>query len=110
MAVTVTEKSWLNSYRRSLMKLGSKAVQHMLLYGSKARGDDHADSDLDILLIVPNKATPLKRKLRRLGYEPAASTEVVPSIMVYTESEWEILKSRCSPFSLAVERDQVRLL
>ena len=110
MPVTRSEKVWINAYRKSLKKLGPKKIRTMLLFGSKARGDDNADSDLDILLIVPNRAAGLKRKLRRIGYLLAAGTEVMPSIMVYTEEEWEDRNVSGSPFHRAVERDQVRLL
>src|SRR5262245_53013954 len=110
MPVTRIEKSWIAAYRKSLKKLGPNKVQRMLLFGSKARGDDHPDSDLDLLLIVPNKAASLKRKIRRMGYHLAAGTEVVPSILVYTEAEWEDRRENGSPFRRAVERDQVRLL
>jgi Nucleotidyltransferase domain len=34
----------------------------MLIYGSKARGQAHAESDVDVLLIVKNGAGPLKKE------------------------------------------------
>jgi predicted nucleotidyltransferase len=85
-------------------------VEELLIYGSKARGEAGPDSDLDVLLIIKDRAAGRKRALRRLGYRLAAATEVVPSIMAYTIREWEQRKKSGSPFRQAVERDGVRVL
>lgn len=81
----------------------------MLIYGSKARGQAHPDSDLDVLLIVKDDAAALKRDLRWIGYLLAAKTDVLPSILAYTEDEWERRRRSGSTFRKAVERDGVRV-
>ncbi len=87
-----------------------KAVVQMLLYGSKARGDVHEDSDMDVLLIVKDGAADLKRALRRIRYRLAATSCVVPSTLAYTEGEWDHRKQSKSPFSETVEREAVRVM
>jgi predicted nucleotidyltransferase len=82
----------------------------MLIYGSKARGQAHAESDLDLLLIVKDDAAELKRELRWIGYLLAAETDVFPSILAYTQEEWESRKHSGSSFRKAVERDAVRVV
>ena len=82
----------------------------MIIYGSKVRGDDHPDSNLDVLLIVKNEAAHLKRQLRRIGYELEATSDAVPSILAYTQEEWETRRERGAPFQQAVERDAVPVL
>jgi hypothetical protein len=66
-------------------------------------------SDLDVLLVVRNESGKLKRELRRIGYLLAATTDVLPSILAYTQDEWESRKRSGSPFRQAVERDAVRV-
>ena len=82
----------------------------MLVYGSKARGDAHEDSDIDVLLVLKNEAEQLKRPLRHIGYDLAATSYAVPSIMAYTQAEWDRLRVLRSAYREAVERDGVDVL
>lgn len=108
--LTQDEQAWLDAYREALDKKHPGAVQEMLIYGSKARGQAHAESDVDVLLIVKNEAGAHKRELRRVGYLLAATVDVLPSILAYTQEEWESRKRSGSTFRQAVERDAVRVL
>jgi predicted nucleotidyltransferase len=110
MGLSASEQQWMNNYREALAAQHPGAVEQILIYGSKARGDAGPESDLDILLIVKNQATARKRGLRRIGYLLADGTDVVPSIMAYTRREWQQRKQSGSPFRRAVERDGVRVL
>ena len=110
LELTKEEQAWLDAYRKALDKKHPGTVQEMLIYGSKARGQAHAESDLEVLLIVKNEAGALKRELRRIGYLLAATTDVLPSILVYTQDEWESRKRSGSTFRRAVERDAARVL
>ncbi len=109
LQLTAEEQAWLDNYRAALNEQHPGAVQEMLIYGSKARGQARAESDLDLLLIVKNSSGKLKRELRRIGYILAAKTDVLPSILAYTEEEWESRKRSGSSFRKAVERDAVRV-
>ena len=109
MRLTADEQIWLDAYRQALKEQYPGLVEHIIIFGSKARGDDH-DSDLDVLLIVKNEAAHLKRQLRRIGYELAATSDAVPSILAYTQDEWESRRENGSPFQQAVERDGVPVL
>lgn len=109
LQLTADEQAWLDSYRAALDKNHPGAVHEMLIYGSKARGQAHAESDVDVLLIVKNNAREIKRELRWIGYLLAAKTDVLPSILAYTEEEWESRRRSGSTFRKAVERDGVRV-
>jgi hypothetical protein len=47
--------------------------------------------------------------VRRVGHMLAATSEAVPSIMVYTRNEWTMRERGGSPFYQAVMRDRVRV-
>src|SRR5262249_3690233 len=110
MELTPSEQQWLEAYRQALQDQFADAVEEVLIYGSKARGDASADSDLDVLLIVRDEAEARKRPMRGLGHLLAAATDVVPSILAYTRREWDQRKRSGSPFRRNVERDGVRVL
>ncbi len=104
------ERVWLAEYRQAINERHPGVVVRMVVYGSKARGDAHEDSDIDVLLIVKNEAADLKLPLRRIGYRLSATSYAVPSILAYTQDEWAAYKNLGSPFHEAVERDAVAVL
>jgi predicted nucleotidyltransferase len=110
MKLTEAEQKWLDDYRKALEKQFPGVIERMIIYGSKARGDSHPDSDIDILIIVPDSDSDLRLPIRRLGYRLAAVSEAVPSIMAYTHSEWNMQKQIRLPLVEAVERDGVVII
>lgn len=108
--LTRADRRWLRHYRKRLEGDFKGQTEQVLFYGSKARGDSVPDSDLDVLLIVRDSAAHLVRRMRDVGYLLAAEGDVVPSILAYTQSEWEARRVSGSPFREAVERDKVQIL
>jgi len=43
LELTKEEQAWLDAYRKALDKKHPGTVQEMLIYGSKARGQAHAE-------------------------------------------------------------------
>ena len=110
LALHPEERIWLDEYRQALIEQRPGVVVRMLVYGSKARGDAHEDSDIDVLLVLKDEADQLKRPLRHIGYDLAATSYAVPSIMAYTQAEWDRLKTLRSAYREAVEREGVDVL
>src|SRR5215813_818708 len=110
LKLTQEERAWLNDYRKAIEEKHPGVVHEMLIYGSKARGQAHAESDLDVLLVITKDAGSLKKKLRRIGYLLAATSNVLPSILAYTQEEWESRRRNRSSVRQAVERDAVRVV
>jgi predicted nucleotidyltransferase len=110
MKLTQADKRWIKQYRRQLTKRFPGMVAQVLIYGSKARGEAGPDSDLDVLLIVHDEAADRKHEMRDIGYLLDPYGKVLPSIMAYTELEWEARRKSGSPFRKNVERDKVRVL
>ncbi len=103
------EQEWLNSYQGELKKQFPGVVQQFIIYGSKARGDFHADSDLDIVLVVTETDWKIKQQIQYLGYELSIGKDVLPSLMIFDQGEWNKLKDMQSIYQEEVEKDGVRV-
>ena len=62
--------------------------ERVYLFGSTARGDAGADSDYDLLLVVPDDAPP-ERKRSRLAYERLWGTGTAVDVLVWTRSSFD---------------------
>ncbi len=58
------------------------------LFGSKARGDAGSDSDYDLLVVVPDNASPERRR-SRLAYQALRGTATAADVVVCTQSHFE---------------------
>lgn len=105
----MTQEQILNQIKevaKATIPVGSYAY----LYGSKARGTSHKNSDWDILLIMD------KPKIEQIDYDnivyPFTSLgwEIDQMIIpvLYTKDEW--LASKCTPFYKSVINDAISLL
>lgn len=105
--LTVEEQSWLDSYRRVLEEKLPGLVEEIRIFGSKARGEADPDSDLDLLVILREGDSAMKREVRHIGHRLAVMSNAAPSIVVYTRNEWLAREQSGSPFYRAVLRDGV---
>ena len=62
--------------------------ERIYLFGSVARGDAGADSDYDLLVVVPNDARPERRR-SRLAYEALRGTGIAADVLVCTHAYFE---------------------
>jgi predicted nucleotidyltransferase len=65
-------------------------VVHIGFFGSYARGDWGVGSDLDLLIIVAGSDRPFEQ---RPGQFDTQALPVPVDILVYTQEEWQVLKS-----------------
>lgn len=81
----------------------------VILYGSRARGDERLDSDWDILVLT-NYAVNVEteRKFRSKLYDLELLSGESISFFIYSKNEWET-KHRISPFYLNVTQEGIRL-
>jgi len=81
----------------------------VILYGSRARGDEHPDSDWDILILVNTKTDlDYERVFRHSLYEIELELSEAISISVYNKSEWES-KYWMTPLYQNISREGLRI-
>lgn len=62
--------------------------ERIYLFGSKARGEQDRDSDYDLMLVVPDDASPERKRSRR-AYEALRGTGTAADVIVFTRQRFE---------------------
>jgi uncharacterized protein (UPF0332 family)/predicted nucleotidyltransferase len=104
------DQSWLDLYLPALREQFPEQVEEFIIFGSKARGDDGPDSDLDVLIVTRDGGRQLKEEINHLGHSLGTLTEAIPSIIIFSKEEWQERAGDGSPFYRAVIRDGVPMM
>ncbi len=103
------EKAKVIQHLRNVAKQTLPPNSSLILYGSRARGDAHEDSDWDILVLLDKPELEaadygVTYPFRKLGWE--LGEDINPTL--YAKKQWE--SWTFLPFYKNVERDKVVLL
>jgi len=83
-------------------------VERIVLYGSKARGDDDMESDIDLLVLTRQPVNyDMKRQMTHAVFNIQLSHNVVLSMMIVPLEQWETGVYCVLPIRQEVERDGV---
>jgi uncharacterized protein len=83
-------------------------VQKIILFGSRARGEAQADSDMDLLVILQENPTEeVEDYILDCAWEAGIEHSVVLVPIVYSREEWEKGPEQSSLLALAVQRDGI---
>ena len=82
------KKEWvIYKVKESVKKIDPRAK--VILFGSKARGDNTKDSDWDFLILTSHKVNEkLKRVIRENLIDTELEAEEVISTIIYSKSSW----------------------
>jgi predicted nucleotidyltransferase len=78
------------------------------LFGSAARGEAGPDSDLDLMVIVPDDAPPERRR-SRLAYQALRGTGTAADVLVWPRSSFERRARVTASLPAAIIREGVLL-
>jgi predicted nucleotidyltransferase len=78
------------------------------LFGSVARGDYVALSDIDILILLPLEVNnSIEEQIFNLAYDIELQFNVVFGIIVYSKAFWESPLSMCMPIYKSIKNDGI---
>lgn len=84
-------------------------IRHVLLFGSKARGESDPESDIDLLIVVEDYNWTLEKEITRLTTETDYAFGVVVSDHVISKARFHQMGSRREPLYHSIERDGIDL-
>jgi len=104
----------LNDKDRKAIKMAAKIlrqkfpVEQIVLFGSKARGEDDAESDIDLLVLTRDQLSWQERyRITDTLYDLQLELEVMISTLVVTTKEWREGIYQVMPIQDEIERDGV---
>jgi predicted nucleotidyltransferase len=80
------------------------------LFGSKARGDSHRESDMDVLIVLEDYDWETEKAIYDLCYDISVDHSVVIAPSLYSRAEFDSPLERATLFSQAVELEGVPLV
>lgn len=86
-----------------------KHITQVILFGSRARGDDRTDSDYDLLIVVPRKDVDLLDGLYEGVMDVLLAHGRLISLKVFPDEEFERLTRLRTPFMQRVKAEGVPL-
>ncbi len=93
--------------KKNISEIDPKA--QIILYGSRARGNEHKDSDWDLLILTDYPIDLNKeREFRNHLYDLELETGEPFSLFAYSNTDWEI-KQSVTPFYVSVNKEGIRL-
>ena len=80
----------------------------VILYGSQARGQATEYSDIDLLLLLSSDlATELKNQIHDSLYDISLENDIVISMIIKTESNWEQPISQATPLYQSIQSEGI---
>lgn len=99
------ERRWILEFRGRLQVLLGTRLRDLRLFGSKARGEDHDESDIDLLVLIDDADTPTRWQITDAAH--AISPWLAPVIVDYDRYHAPI--NRAGAFYEELRRESVRL-
>ncbi|MGB9627115.1 MAG: nucleotidyltransferase domain-containing protein [Thermodesulfobacteriota bacterium] len=99
----------LEELKRSLKRVFGDQILKMILFGSRARGDDEEESDIDVALIVRGLTPKLKDRILDEVADFEFKHDIPLSVLIFSEEEFDRLKKRERRIALDIEREGILL-
>ena len=107
MTLSTKEKSALKQFKDGLYQALGSRLTEMKLFGSKARGDDRPDSDIDVLVIVTDDDWRICDVVYGVATDILLQADISISPKVISKNQLEQLKKEDTLFSRNISSDAI---
>jgi predicted nucleotidyltransferase len=105
------EKKIVREYIDLIRSRFSSRVREIILFGSRARGDSHSESDVDILIVMDTEDKGIKRQLVDLAWDVMSDNDfkVFISPVIFFNSQYNQYKKWNSSFLYNVFKEGIKI-
>jgi predicted nucleotidyltransferase len=107
MALNAKEKSALKQFKATLEQTLPGQLIELKLFGSKARGDDRPDSDIDVLVIVTDDDWRICDVVYSIATDILLQTDISISPKVISKNQLGQLQKEDTFFLRNISRDAI---
>ena len=101
------ESEALNTFKEQVYNQFADEINKIIMYGSKARGDDNSESDIDILVVTKNDDWKTGDRIRDIGYSLDSEIGYSFSIQVISQSHYDHLQQNGFHFIRNCEKEGI---
>jgi predicted nucleotidyltransferase len=99
----------IRDYVRRVSTDLANAVASITLYGSQARGEAEAESDIDLFIVVRRDTPALREALADIAWQVQFEYGVVISDIIRNVGQLHMMQARRFPYYQSVEREGILL-
>jgi predicted nucleotidyltransferase len=107
--LSAKEKAVLKQFKASLEQVLGTQLVELKVFGSKARGDDRPDSDIDMLVIVSSDDWHIRDKVYDVATDILLQADVCISPKVISKSRFDQLCKEGTSFIHNVGKDAITI-
>jgi predicted nucleotidyltransferase len=103
------ERTAVHNFVQTIQANYPGQINQVVLFGSKARGDDTPESDIDILVVLRDNDWRLCDAIRTLGARVSLEHDVLLSIRAVSPDKWAELARYQFPLYQAIQTEGIVL-
>lgn len=104
------ERAAIEEYVAHIRHLHPDRVLAVVLFGSKARGDDDEESDIDLFLLLDEEDDVIRSELWRIASDVSLAHNVVLSVRVFGQTRWNKSRRIRLPLCRTIVADGIPLI
>jgi predicted nucleotidyltransferase len=108
--LTDRERQALAAFVNRIRQRFDGLILSAVLFGSRARGEASADSDVDVLVVIDNEDYRVRKEIRYLAAEVWLEYGLFLSTRIWSRSHWRKLQKMQTLLYRNIQRDGIDLL